>query len=281
LAYITSSYTYINITYILSQHIDRINIIIINTKNTCKTHLDLKKVYSYIYQGLSGHPNVYIQQKYIGPQARATSWYKNRLTSLSKIVYKIHTYNQGASIAPPAAPPSGGGGGPPPPAPGGGGGTSAGPPCPGGRRPLVIAASTAARRTIDRHGGSNPMHCSRNSSSWMQIHMPSGTSETSSPNDDVYHQNLLRSPPEEHVMAPHQGHQNGASSPVSQALLVAPQPHPTRVSLHVEVSPLAAPALCTTPPHAHEVPNLHIHKATTTDGISVYTSNICTGISKS
>jgi hypothetical protein len=30
-------------------------------------------------------------KKYIGPQARATSWYKNRLTSLSKIVYKIHT----------------------------------------------------------------------------------------------------------------------------------------------------------------------------------------------
>jgi hypothetical protein len=85
-------------------------------------------------------------------------------------------YNQGASRAPPAAPPSGGGGGPPPPAPGGGGGTSAGPPCPGGRRPLVIAASTAARRMIDRHGGGNPMHCSRNSSSWIRVHMPSGTS---------------------------------------------------------------------------------------------------------
>jgi hypothetical protein len=100
---------------------------------------------------------------------------KNRLTSLSKR-YKNASYNQGASRAPPAAPPSGGGGGPPPPAPGGGGGTSAGPPCPGGRHPLVIAASTAARRTIDRHGGGNPMHCSRNSSSWIRVHMPSGTS---------------------------------------------------------------------------------------------------------
>jgi hypothetical protein len=62
------------------------------------------------------------------------------------------------------------------PAPGGGGGTSAGPPCPGGRRPLVIAASTAARRIIDRHDGGNPTHCSRNSLSWIWIHMHSSTS---------------------------------------------------------------------------------------------------------
>jgi hypothetical protein len=85
-------------------------------------------------------------------------------------------YNQGASRAPPSTPPSGGGGGPPPPAPGGGGGTSAGSPCPGGRRPLIIAASTTARCIIDRHGGGNPIHYSRNSSSWIRVHMPSGTS---------------------------------------------------------------------------------------------------------
>jgi hypothetical protein len=30
----------------------------------------------------------------------------------------------------------------------------------------------------------------------------------------------LRLPPEEHVMAPHQGHQSGASAPVSQVLLL-------------------------------------------------------------
>jgi hypothetical protein len=88
-----------------------------------------------------------------------------------------YTYiHQGASNAPPAAPPSGGGGGPPPPTPGGGGGTSAGPSCHCGRRPLIIAASTAARRTKPRHGDGNPIHCSRNPSSWIQIHMPSGTS---------------------------------------------------------------------------------------------------------
>ena len=40
--------------------------------------------------GLPGHPNVYIQQKYIGPQARAASRYKNRLTGLSKLYTKIH-----------------------------------------------------------------------------------------------------------------------------------------------------------------------------------------------
>jgi hypothetical protein len=51
-----------------------------------------------------------------------------------------------------------------------------GPSCPGGRRPLVIAASTAARRTMDRHGGGTPTHCSRKLSSWMRVHMPSGTS---------------------------------------------------------------------------------------------------------
>jgi hypothetical protein len=88
------------------------------------------------------------------------------------------SYNQGASSAPPAAPPSGGGGGPPSPAPGGGGGTPAGPPCPGGRRPLVIAAATAARRTKPRHGAGTPTHCSRNPSSWMWDHMPSGTSRS-------------------------------------------------------------------------------------------------------
>jgi hypothetical protein len=85
-------------------------------------------------------------------------------------------YNQGASIAPLAAPPSGGGGGPPLPTPGGGGGAPAGPSCPDDRRPLVMAASTAARRIMDHHGGGNPIHCSRNSSSWIQIHMPSGMS---------------------------------------------------------------------------------------------------------
>jgi hypothetical protein len=100
---------------------------------------------------------------------------KTRLTSLYTIK-KVYIIHQGASIAPPPAPPSGGGGGPPPPAPGGGGGTPTGPSCPGGRHPLVIAASTTARRTIDHHGGGTPMHCSRNPSSWMRIHMPSGTS---------------------------------------------------------------------------------------------------------
>jgi hypothetical protein len=90
-----------------------------------------------------------------------------------KLVYIIH---QGASIAPPPTPPSGGGSGPPPPALGGGGGPPIGPSYPGGRRPLVMAESTAAHRTIPRHGGGTPIHCSRNPSSWMRIHMPSGTS---------------------------------------------------------------------------------------------------------
>jgi hypothetical protein len=130
----------------------------------------------YIYQGLSGHPNVYIQKKkkYICPQASATPRYNiDSPAYIQSNRYTIHIY-QGASIAPPAAPPSGGGGGPPPPAPGGGGGTPAGPSCPGSRHTLVITVSTAAHRTIPRHGGGNPMHCFRNPSSWMKIHI--GTS---------------------------------------------------------------------------------------------------------
>jgi hypothetical protein len=39
-----------------------------------------------------------------------------------------------------------------------------------------MAASTTARHMIDHHGGGNPIHCSRNSSSWIRIHMPSGMS---------------------------------------------------------------------------------------------------------
>jgi hypothetical protein len=73
---------------------------------------------------------------------------------------------------------------------------------------------------------------------------------------------LLRLQPVEHVMAPHQGHQNGASAPVSRPLLVAQQPRPVDASLHAEVSPLAALAVYTAPPRAREVPNLHMHQKT-------------------
>jgi hypothetical protein len=149
------------------------------------------------------------------------------------------------------------------------------PPAPGGRRPLVMAASIAARRIIDRHGGGNPIHCSRNSSSWIRIHMPSGTSQTPSQIDGVCHPSPLRLRPEGHEMAPHQGHQIGASSPVSQYLQVTPQPHPVRASLHVEVSPLAAPTVYITPPHAREVPNLHMHQTSKQQMISVSIHQTC------
>jgi hypothetical protein len=62
-------------------------------------------------------------------------------------------------------------------------------------------------------------------------------------------------------MAPHQGHPSGASAPVSQALLILQQPHPSDAALHAAVSPaLAALALGTPPPLAHEVPNMHMHQ---------------------
>jgi hypothetical protein len=110
------------------------------------------------------------------PQANAAPRYKNGLTSLYTTKKRYTSYTtHGASIAPPPAPPLGGGG-PPPPAPGSGGPPPTGPSCPGGRRPLVIAATTAAHRTMDRHGGGTPTHCSRKLSSWMHDHMPSGTS---------------------------------------------------------------------------------------------------------
>jgi hypothetical protein len=86
---------------------------------------------------------------------------------------------------------------------------------------------------------------------------------------------LLRLPPEEHAMAPHQGHPSGASAPVSQPLLVPQQPHPSAASLHAAVSP-AARAPGTPPPHAREVPHLHKHQQATNNDISVYTSKTCT-----
>jgi hypothetical protein len=175
LAYITSKYTDIRISYTLSQHIENIDIIIINTKTHVQNILIQKIcILIYIYWPLRLSECLHtknILAHWLVPHLGT----QNRLTSLSKR-YKNAPYNQGASRAPPASPPSGGGGGPPPPTPGGGGGTSAGPPCPDGRRPLVIAASTAARRMIDRHGGGNLMHCSRNSLSWIRVHMPSGMS---------------------------------------------------------------------------------------------------------
>jgi hypothetical protein len=70
---------------------------------------------------------------------------------------------------------------------------------------------------------------------------PQARPTISSQNDGVYPQSLLRLPPEDHVMAQHPGHQNGTSSSVSRALLVPPPPHPMATSLHMEVSPLAAP----------------------------------------
>jgi hypothetical protein len=76
----------------------------------------------------------------------------------------------------------------------------------------------------------------------------------SSPDDGVCPHNQLRPPPEEHVMAQHQGHQTGASSLPSLAQLVAPRPHHADVSLPAAVSPV----LAATPPRAREVPHLHM-----------------------
>jgi hypothetical protein len=105
---------------------------------------------------------------------------------------------------------------------------------------------------------------------------PQARLETPSQNDEIYHPTPLRLLPEEHVMAPHQGHQNGASSPVSRALLVPPQPHLAVASRHVEVTPLAAPAVYITPPHAREVPNMHMHQKNKQQMISVSIHQTCT-----
>jgi hypothetical protein len=51
-----------------------------NTSGSQKTCLLI-----YIHGPLKAIQNVYIHHKYISPQARATSWYKTRLTSLIKI----------------------------------------------------------------------------------------------------------------------------------------------------------------------------------------------------
>jgi hypothetical protein len=120
-------------------------------------------IYIYIYISPSGHPHVYIQKIHLPAGQCHTLVQKSAHQPINN--HKVHIICQGASIAPPPTPPLGGGGG-----------TPAGPSYPGDRHPLVIAASTAARSTIPCHGGGTPIHCSRNPSYWMRIHMPSGTS---------------------------------------------------------------------------------------------------------
>jgi hypothetical protein len=202
-------------------------------------------------------------------------------TKIGSPAYQKGTYNQGASKAPPAAPPSGGGGGPPPPAPGGGGGTSAGPPCPGGRRPLVIAASTAARRMIDRHGGGNPMHCSRNSSSWIWVHMPSGTSRKT-----VSNRRTRSSSSPAAAGGACDGPAPGSSQRRLCAGLSGPAGPPAASSLG-RLPPRGglscsrcAGALNTSTSRPRGATSAHAPNKQTKDGISVYTSNIYTSISK-
>jgi hypothetical protein len=125
-----------------------------------------------------------------------------------------------------------------------------------------MAASTAARRTIDRHGGGNPMHCSRNPSSWIRIHMPSGTSC----NTVSRRRRISSKSPPAAAGGACDGPAPGSSNRRLLAGLSGSAGHPAassrRASLHVEVSPaLAEPTLYTTPPRAREVPNLHMHKA--------------------
>jgi hypothetical protein len=185
---------------------------------------------------------------------------QNRLTSLIKNgIHKYHTI-KGPLRHPQLPPPSGGGGGPPLLAPGGGGGTSAGPPCPGGRRPLVIAVSTTARRKIDYHGCDNPTHYSRNSSSWIWIHIRSGTSRRTVSK----RRTISSSTPSTTGGAcdgPAPGSSSGASAPASQVLLLPQQPHPSDASHPAGVCPaLAAPVPGPCPPPAHEVLHLHKHQ---------------------
>jgi hypothetical protein len=110
---------------------------------------------------------------------------------------------------------------------------------------------------------------------------PQARPATPSPDDGVYHQSPLRLPPEEHVMAPHQGHRTGTASLPSRALLVDPQHPPTATSLPAVIPPaLAELVLAASPPHAREVPHLHMQKTTTTDSINIYITYIWTDISK-
>jgi hypothetical protein len=126
--------------------------------------------------GPSGHPNVYIQKIYIGPQASATSRYKKSAHQPIKKVYKVHTYirvplshpqlllPQEEVVAHPHLPQvvvvehlqD-------PPAP------AAGVHWSSRRAQLLVALYPAMVEVV-------PMHCSRNPSSWIRIHMPSGTS---------------------------------------------------------------------------------------------------------
>jgi hypothetical protein len=95
--------------------------------------------------------------------------YKNKYT------YVHHNTTHCASKAPPPAPPSGSGG-PPTPTPGGGGPPPTGPSCPGGSFPARHCRNHCFSSRNGPPWGWNPTHCSRNVSSWILDHRPSGTS---------------------------------------------------------------------------------------------------------
>jgi hypothetical protein len=69
LAYITSKYTDISISYILSQHIGNIDIIIIKTKTHVQHILDPKNMYTHIYILASPAIRMFTYKKYIGSPA--------------------------------------------------------------------------------------------------------------------------------------------------------------------------------------------------------------------
>jgi hypothetical protein len=90
---------------------------------------------------------------------------------------------------------------------------------------LLLAALWPAMVAAPPHtapGSSHPGYAST---------CPQAHPATPSPDDSVCHQNPLRLPPEERVMAPHLGHRTDASSLPSQAQLVAPRHPPTDASL--------------------------------------------------
>jgi hypothetical protein len=236
-------------------------------------------MYTHIYTWAPQATRMFTYKKYIGPQARATSWYKKSAHQPNQKRYTQYRIHQGASNAPPAAPPSGGGGGPSPPAPAGGGGAPAGPSCPGGRRPLVIAAAQLlaalgpAMVPVTLYTAPGIPHPGCGST------CPQARPAALPQNGGVSPLSLLRLPPVEHVMAPHQGHQSGASAPVSQpcwspSSLIPWMPLSTwrsPLSLHRRSIQLhLAPARCQI---------CTCTKQQTNNDISVYTSNICTSIS--
>jgi hypothetical protein len=112
-------------------------------------------------------PTVHRQVNHLTPiSTKSVSQHhiQNGLASLYKYNNTYTRGPHGTSRAPPPGPLSGGGAPP-----------ARGPSGPGGSHPVIATPATAALWIRVHNSIGRPTHCSKTPSSWIHVHMPSGT----------------------------------------------------------------------------------------------------------